>query len=67
VLESERAWLTLGEVRYGSSEAERMRLGFRRWIYASADIADGELFTRDNIRIVFPGYGTTPYDFQRFT
>lgn len=60
VSETERAWLALGEVCYGPTESEQKSLVFRRSIYASVDIAAGELFTRDNIRIVRPGHGAPP-------
>ena len=60
VQESERAWQALGQVRYGPTEAERKSLQFRRSIYVSADIAAGETFTADNIRIVRPGFGLPP-------
>ncbi len=63
VQESERAWQALGQVRYGPTEAEQKSLVFRRSIYASADIAPGALFTRDNIRIVRPGNGAPPHLF----
>jgi pseudaminic acid synthase len=57
VIESERAWQALGQVRYGPTEAEQTSLVFRRSIYVAADIAEGELFTTHNIRIVRPGDG----------
>ena len=60
VEEIERAWQALGQVRYGPTEAERKSLVFRRSIYVAADIAEGELFTKDNIRIVRPGGGASP-------
>jgi pseudaminic acid synthase len=60
VQESERAWQALGQVTYGPTEAERKSLQFRRSIYVSADIAAGETFTADNIRIVRPGFGLPP-------
>jgi N-acetylneuraminate synthase len=65
VLESERAWQALGDVRYGPTEAEQKSLVFRRSIYASADIAAGEPFTRTNIRIVRPGLGAPPHLFEQ--
>jgi len=58
--ESERAWESLGHVRYGPTEAEQKSLVFRRSIYAAADIAEGEVFTPENIRIVRPGFGAPP-------
>lgn len=60
VQESERAWESLGQVRYGPTDAERKSLVFRRSIYAAADIAEGEAFTAENIRIVRPGQGASP-------
>lgn len=60
VCETERAWKALGQVRYGPTEAERKSLVFRRSIYAAADIAEGEIFTETNIRIVRPGNGAPP-------
>ena len=65
VQESERAWQALGKVRYGPTEAEEKSLIFRRSIYASANIAPGDLFTRDNIRIVRPGNGAPPHFFEQ--
>ena len=60
VHESERAWQALGEVHYGPTEAERNSLQFRRSIYVAADIAEGEEFTGNNLRIVRPGHGAPP-------
>lgn len=61
VEESERAWQALGEVRYGPTEVEKASLVFRRSIYVAADIAEGEIFTTENLRIVRPGHGAPPY------
>ena len=59
--ETERAWQALGEVRYGPTDAELASLQFRRSIYVAADIAEGEIFTPQNLRIVRPGFGAPPY------
>ena len=61
VSESERAWQSLGTVRYGPTEVEQKSLMFRRSIYASTDIAEGEVFSSENIRIVRPGDGAPPH------
>ena len=65
VTESERAWKALGQVRYGPTEAERKSLVFRRSIYVSADIEEGEVFSADNLRIVRPGDGAPPYLYEQ--
>jgi len=64
VQESERAWQALGEFRYGPPEAERKSLRFRRSIYVSANINEGEFFTTKNLRIARPGHGAPPYFLQ---
>jgi pseudaminic acid synthase len=61
VQESERAWQALGGVHYGPTEAEQKSLVFRRSIYVAADIAEGEAFTAENLRIVRPGHGAPPH------
>jgi len=58
--ETERAWQALGRVHYGLSEKERGSLRFRRSLYVSRDVAEGEPLTADNVRSVRPGYGLEP-------
>lgn len=65
VAETENAWQSLGEVRYGPTDAERNSLVFRRSIYVAADIAAGELFSNTNLRIVRPGHGAPPWLFDQ--
>lgn len=60
VLESKRAWQSLGNIRYGPTEAEKKNLIFRRSIFVSADIEEGDVFSPENIRIVRPGFGASP-------
>lgn len=60
VQESERAWQALGDVHYGPTTAEASSLVFRRSIYVAEDIAEGEVFTTANLRIVRPGDGAAP-------
>ena len=61
VSDTKRAWQALGKVRYGPTEAEKKSLVFRRSIYVAADIAEGEVFTHNNLRIVRPGNGAPPW------
>ena len=60
VVESERAWQALGRINYGPTNAEQKSLVFRRSIYVAKDIAKGEVFTNENLRIVRPGDGLQP-------
>lgn len=60
VVETERAWQSLGRVSYGPTEVEKKSLVFRRSIYVSQDIRAGEVLTRDNLRCVRPGLGLPP-------
>lgn len=64
VEETERAWLAMGKVTYGPTEKEKASLKFRRSIYVSKDIKAGEKFTKENIKIVRPGYGLEPKFFD---
>ena len=61
VNETERGWHALGKVSYGPTEMEKKSLIFRRSIYVAEDIAEGEIFTKTNVRIVRPGYGAPPW------
>jgi pseudaminic acid synthase len=57
VLESERAWQSLGSVSYGPTEKEKQSLVFRRSIYIVKDMEAGEMLTVENLRGIRPGYG----------
>jgi pseudaminic acid synthase len=60
VIETERAWQSLGEVQYGIQESEKKSLLFKRSIYVVQDIQEGEVFTEANIRVIRPGDGMHP-------
>jgi pseudaminic acid synthase len=60
VIETERAWQSLGKVTYGPTEKEKGSMKFRRSIYVAKDIEAGEEFTKDNLRIIRPGFGLSP-------
>lgn len=63
--ETERAWQGLGSIRYGPTEAELKSLQFRRSIYVCSDIAQGELFSASNLRVVRPGDGAPPWLYEQ--
>jgi len=60
VVETERAWQSLGQVTYGPTEAEKKSLQFRRSVYIAEDIAAGTVLTEHNLRCVRPGMGLPP-------
>ena len=65
VIETERAWQSLGNVQYGIQESEKKSLLFKRSIYVIKDIQAGEKFTEENIRIIRPGDGIHPKYYEK--
>ncbi len=65
VIETERAWQSLGIIQYGVQESEMKSLSFKRSIYVVEDVQKGEIFSTKNIRVIRPGDGVPPkyYDF----
>lgn len=60
VVETQRAWQSLGTVVYGPREEEKKSLAFRRSVYIVQDMAVGDVFTPDNLRCIRPGFGLAP-------
>jgi pseudaminic acid synthase len=60
VVETGRAWQSLGKVAYGPTEAEKPSLIFRRSIYVAKDLKAGDVLTPENLRCVRPGLGLAP-------
>lgn len=60
VVETERAWQSLGRVTYGATEKEKMSLMYRRSLYVARDMEAGDTFTPENLRAVRPGLGLPP-------
>lgn len=60
VIETERAFLSLGKVFIGVQEAEKKSLLFKRSIYISEDIKEGEMISEKNIRVIRPALGLAP-------
>jgi len=60
VIETERAFLSLGDVQYGIQDSESKSTLFKRSIYVAKDIKAGETLTKDHIKIIRPGLGLSP-------
>lgn len=60
VIETERAWQSLGQISYGPTEKELKSLVFRRSLYVVKDLEAGEVLSTENVRAIRPGYGLTP-------
>ena len=65
VTESEKVCSAIGNVHYGGSDNEQQSKKYRRSIYCSQDIQQGEILTEDNIRIIRPGLGLAPKYYEQ--
>lgn len=54
----------MGIVNYGATEDEKGNLNFRRSVFATADIKEGEALTPSNIRIIRPSFGLHPRHYE---
>jgi pseudaminic acid synthase len=64
VIESERAFLALGDIQYGIQETETKSSLFKRSIYVAKNIRAGETLTKDHLKIIRPGLGLSPRYFD---
>jgi pseudaminic acid synthase len=60
VTETQRAWQAIGRISYGATSAEEKSKGFRRSIYITEDLKEGDVLTRSNLRTIRPGFGLPP-------
>jgi N-acetylneuraminate synthase len=65
VVETERAWQSLGKVAYGPTEAEKKSLALRRSLFIAQDMQAGDVLTSQNLRIVRPGSGLHPRYYEQ--
>jgi N-acetylneuraminate synthase len=60
VIETERAWQAIGEIRYGPTQAEEKARLRRRSLYIAEDLQPGDILTPRNLRRIRPGLGLAP-------
>ena len=65
VVETKRAWQSLGRVQYGPTEAEKPSVKFRRSLYIAEDMKAGDVLTPKNLRSVRPGMGLQPKYYEQ--
>ena len=65
VIETERAWQSLGRVQYGPAVAEKPSMKFRRSLYIAEDMKAGDVLTPKNLRSVRPGMGLQPKYYEQ--
>ena len=64
VQEARAAWEAIGSAAI-LDQPKRKGHQHARSIYAVADIAEGELFTEENLRVIRPGFGLPPRQLQQ--
>ena len=60
VIESKRAWESLGEIKYGPNKDDKNSLIFRRSVYISKNVKKGDKLTKKNLKVIRPGLGLAP-------
>lgn len=51
---------SVGQAMYGATKGESVSLCFRRSIFVVKDMAPGDIFSLDNLKVIRPGYGLSP-------
>ena len=57
--------LALGDGKVGPSPSERPTRAFRRSLFVVKDIRAGETLTAENVRVIRPGNGLPPRDYEK--
>ena len=65
VVETRRAYQGLGQVKYGGTQAEEKSKQYRRSIYVSENVQQGQVLNSQNLRIVRPAFGLAPKNWDR--
>ncbi len=60
IIETHRAWQSLGGVSYGPTNGEKKSIQFRRSLYITRDLQAGDVLSHENVRSIRPGLGLPP-------
>ena len=60
----QRAWESIGKVNYEVRGSEKKSLIYRRSLYVVKDMKRGDVFTKENLRAIRPGYWLPPKYFS---
>ena len=64
ITETNNAWESIGKSKKIITKGEKSIKKYRRSIYCSKIIKKGEYFTRKNIKIIRPGKGMAPKNYE---
>ncbi len=56
---------SFGKVSYALTDKQKESKAFRRSIFVTQNIQAGEIFNRNNLRVIRPGYGLHPRYYER--
>ena len=65
VVECNESWLSLGEVDYTLKEAEKNNKKYRRSIYFINNLVAGSIVSRQDVKIIRPGFGLAPIEIDQ--
>ena len=60
-----KAFLSLGNINYEKKPSEKNSFIFRRSVYVVKNVEEGETFTKENIRVIRPGFGSQPKTYDQ--
>ncbi len=64
VIETERAFLALGQIQYGVQKSEKKSTLFKRSLYIARDMQAGEAITKEHLKIIRPALGLPPKNYD---